>query len=510
MSATITDKFKRQVLLDLYNSFHNVGLDSGQDSDRYYVGLGRSEAWSDDNSPPSPSPSKNDIRDFQSSLQGMKRIIDLSYVVPRHNWSAGSVYTAWSNDRHSDTSIGALQEIEGSYYVITDEHNVYVCIQQGITDAGVVRNSIYKPTEVSFEPFEAGPDGYVWKFMYNVGVFNSRRYLTSEYIPVEQILDSSEGGPAGGSLSASRIAQVLIQFASIPGQVLGADIKNGGSNYSSTDVITITGDHEGDSATAYPRVDVNGSIFQVVMKDSSNSPSYNFGAGYGNRTTMSINSSTGTGAKLLPIVHLDSGGLGHDPRTDLMASALMYSVRFVGTEENVFSTTNDFRQVALIKNPMRDSLNNPDHLLSVGDSAVSAVRGSTLRKLYVGSGIDITLTDLDNTVRGASSGAVAFVDYYRTYVDSDCCDSDLNTTHNVLYVHQSDSTGYEAFEKGELVELSDAAGAATVIAHADSDIPALRYADIDAFSGEVFYVNNRLPIDRDEDQTEDIKIVIDL
>ena len=509
MSATITDKFKRQVLLDLFYSFHNVGLDSGQDSDFYYVGLGKSLQWPDDNSPPAPSPSKNDIRDFQNSLQGVKRVTDLSYVTTRHNWSAGSVYTAWNNDRHSDTTVGALREIEGPYYVMTDEHNVYVCLQQGMTDTGVVRNSIYKPTDVSYEPFEAGPDGYIWKFMYNVGVFNSRRYLTSEYIPVEQIVDSSLGGPAQGSLSASRLAQVLVQASSVPGQILGVDVKNGGSGYTSQSVIHIIGEHDGDSAQAYPRVDANGTIFQVVMKDSANSSLYNFGRGYGERTTISV-AGDGSGAKLLPIVHLDSGGLGNDPRTDLNAAALMFSVRFVGTEEDVFSTTNDFRQVALIKNPMRDSLNDSSHALSVDEYAFKEVRGNALRKLYVGAGIDETLTDLDNTVTGISSGAVASVNYYRTYVDSDCCDSALNTTHRVLYVHQTDSTGYEEFEKGETVEVSDQAGSAVIIAHADSDIPALRWSDVDASSGDLLYLDNRIPIERDEDQTEDVKIVIDL
>ena len=64
--------------------------------------------------------------------------------------------------------------------------------------------------------------------------------------------------------------------------------------------------------------------------------------------------------------------------------------------------------------------------------------------------------------------------------------------------------------KGEPVELSDGGGTASIVAHADSDMPALRWADVDAFSGEILYVDNRVPIDRDEDQTEDIKIVIDL
>ena len=508
MSATITDKFKRQVLQDLFNSFHGIGLDTGQDSDRYFVGLSRSEAWTDENAPPTPYPSKEDVREFQTSLQGIKRITDLSYVLPRHNWSAGSVYTPWSNNRHSDTTVGALKDVEGSYYVMTDEHNVYVCLQQGMTDEGVVRNSIYKPTSVALVPFEAGPDGYVWKFMYNVGVFNSRRYLTSEYIPVEQIVDSSLGGPAAGSLSASRIAQVLVQYNSIPGQILGVDIANGGSGYTTPPTITINGEG-GDSAKAYGRLDVNGSIFQVVMKDSEDAANFSFGSHYTKKTWITV--SGDGGAELVPVIHSDSGGLGFDPRTDLNAASLMYSVRIVGSEDNVFSTNNDFRQVGLIKNPMKDSVNNINWVDdSYSSRFVTAPRGSALKKLYVGSGIVAENAENDNIVTGDLTGAQAVLDYYGTYIDSDCCDSDLNVSYNVLYVHQNISTGFNAFDSAESVTLSNAGGTANIAVHDDSSIPAMQYAAVDNFSGEVLYIDNRLEIDRDPDQTEDIKIVIDL
>lgn len=159
---------------------------------------------------------------------------------------------------------------------------------------------------------------------------------------------------------------------------------------------------------------------------------------------------------------------------------------------------------------MKDSVNDSAYAGVIGDSAFTGVRGNALRKLYVGSGIDDALTNLDNTVTGVTSGAVAYLDYYDTYVDSDCCDSSLNGTHNVLYVHQTLETGFAKFHKDEAVTLSSAAGTASIIAHADSDMPALRWSDFDAFSAEVLYVDNRVSIDRDEDQTEDIKIVVDL
>jgi hypothetical protein len=511
MPATITDKYKRLMLDGMWNSFYNLGIDSGQDSDRYYIGIGRTETWSDDDNPPTPAPDQQTITTFQTGMQGVKLVTDLSYVIPRYNWSAGSVYTAWSNSVHSETTVGALNDIAGPYYVITEDQNVYLCIQQGMTDEGVVRNSIYKPDQVVVEPFEAGPDGYVWKFMYNVGVYNARRYLTSEWVPVEYIADSSQGGPASGSLSASRLAQVINQYAATPGQLLSISVDSGGSGYTSAPTVNIYGFDvdSASSAKAYAKIS-EGKVVQIIMKDSAGASGYSFGSGYDHRTYITLSGGGGSGASLSPNMHLDSGGLAFDPRNDLNASALMYTARIIGSEEEVFNINNDFRQVGLLRNPLKDSTNDSEYAGTLGDSDFVAIRGSSLRKIYVGAGIDAEKTTLDNIVTGVTSGAKAYLNYYKTYIDSDCCDSSQNTSHNVLYVHQSPTTGYGKFTKGEAVELSDGAGTATIIAHADSDMPALRWGNVDPFSGDVLYVDNRVPIDRDEDQTEDIKIVVDL
>ena len=83
-------------------------------------------------------------------------------------------------------------------------------------------------------------------------------------------------------------------------------------------------------------------------------------------------------------------------------------------------------------------------------------------------------------------------------------------SNNILYVHQTEETGFVPFNVGEAVELNFNGGIATVVGHSDSSVPALRPADVDAYSGEVMYIDNRLYIERDADQTEDIKIIIDL
>ena len=372
-------------------------------------------------------------------------------------------------------------------------------------EEGQVNNSIYKPEEIHTKPFTAGPDGYVWRFLYNVGTYNSRRYLTSEWLPVEHILDSSQGGPAADTLSASRLGQALVQLQSKEGQILSIEVDSGGIGYTSPPTVTINPDPYNaptKTASAYARIDNSGRIFQVVLKDSISDDSYSLGEGYNNKAWITVSGGGGQGASLRPAVHTEKGGLGFDPRNDLNSSSMMYSVRLIGDELKTLNIDNDFRQVGLIKNPLQDGHNL--------DSDFIDLRGNALKKLYVGGGINADFTNLDNTVTGLSSGASALLDYYSVEIDSDCCDANNNVTNNILYVHQTPETGFTPFNIGEAVELNYNGGIATVIGHSDSSVPALRPADVDAYSGEVMYIDNRLYIERDADQTEDIKIIIDL
>ena len=91
MPASITDKYKRLMLDDLWRSFHNLDVAAGSsDSDFYHIGIGRSEEWAVDETPPTPTGDLETTSTFQTGLQGVKRVSDLSYVVPRYNWSAGT------------------------------------------------------------------------------------------------------------------------------------------------------------------------------------------------------------------------------------------------------------------------------------------------------------------------------------------------------------------------------------------------------------------------------------
>jgi len=490
MAATISDKLKRDILQNIFNQYQNIGVTVG-DSDRFYMGIGRTEEWDSDAVPPIPNPSRDEELKFQETLQSIKLISDATFVVPRYNWTAGNVYEAWDNDYNSNTTIGAVGIIQNSYYVITDDNNVFVCVQQGKSDNGVDRNSLYKPTDVSGTVFAAGDDGYLWRYLYTIGAAEARKFMTSAYMPVEKILDSSQGGPATGALTSARLAQVAQQQAAKPGEILGLAVDSSGTGYTSAPTITITGVPVVGAtalttvATATARVDTNGRLFAAEMTS--------FGEGY-KVANVTITGGGGSGAVLRPIISGDSG-MGGNPIVNLNSSAIMFHTTLTGTENTDFNVANDFRQIGIIKNPLKDSA---DFGSFSGDSAVSASTAEVYKSLQLSAVSGVANIDGDQTIVQTSTNASAVVDYF-------------DAINSIAYVHQSRSTGFTAFDSTNGVTFLEGSGSvATASIVANSTGPNLRPAEAKNFSGEVIYIDNRSPITRDNEQTEDIKVVIDL
>lgn len=500
MAATITDQLKKDILENLYSQYLNDTATVG-DSDRFYVGIGRAEAWADDTLPPIPNPSSNEVLKFQETLQSIKLVSDVSYVVPRYNWTAGNQYEQWQDEFSSNTTVSASGDIQNPYYVITDDNNVFVCVQQGKTANGVVRNSTFKPTDVTGNNFAAGDDGYIWRHLFNIGAAEARKYLTSAYMPVEKLLADSVNDPRYAAFTTSRQAHWAIQEAAVPGEVIGIVVDSGGTGFTSAPTLTITGvgrDKNGivTEAEATARIDTNGNIYEVIMRahDSASAP-FRMGEGY-KQAFVTVTGGGGSGAVLRPVVSGDSG-MGGNVITSLNSSALMFHSELSGSENNDFQVTNDFRQIGIIKNPMKDSAVFGSF---TGDSAVSSQTAQAYRQLRLDSSSVSFANDIssDQTITQATSGASAILDYY-------------DATTSIAYVHQSRETGFLPFDSTNSVsflEGGSSIGTANIIVNATG--PNLRPAETDNFSGEVIYIDNRTPITRDDEQTEDIKIVIDL
>ena len=96
---------------------------------------------------------------------------------------------------------------------------------------------------------------------------------------------------------------------------------------------------------------------------------------------------------------------------------------------------------------------------------------------------------VDRTIEGATSGAKAIVDRF-------------DNSNDYVYYHQNYETGFVSFTNGENVTEVSGSGAGTL------DSPANVAGDVNPFSGDLLYIENRAAIDRAADQTEDIKLVI--
>jgi len=112
-------------------------------------------------------------------------------------------------------SPNGFQKLEDSlFYVVTDEFNVYKCLDNNRNAVSTV-----KPTSTTVDPIVLS-DGYMWKFMYNVPIALRNKFVTDDYIPV--------------------ITALRNQFYS-SGQLQTIRVDAGGSGYTSG-AITVQGD----------------------------------------------------------------------------------------------------------------------------------------------------------------------------------------------------------------------------------------------------------------------------
>ena len=136
------------------------------------------------------------------------------------------------------------QKIEDcEFYVITDDYNVYVCIDNNNNG-----KSTHKPTDIDFYS-HTYPDGYVWKFMYNVPIGLRNKFLTTSYVPVVTSIQDqfySNGniqvirvGEAGSGYTGGTISVIGDgTLESNPLYLYGTTIESGGTGYVSP-TITI-------------------------------------------------------------------------------------------------------------------------------------------------------------------------------------------------------------------------------------------------------------------------------
>lgn len=423
MPSIVTSKFR------VHNAEQFVEAFSETSNTIMYMFVGRNSAFPNDNSPPTPVNSTANVEYTPwRDMFGVKRITssDVTHAIPRYDWTSGTVYIYYDDQ---DTNL-----IESdNFYVVTDEYNVYKCLWNASGGA-----STTKPTGTSTSPFTTA-DGYIWKYMYTVTTAKAIKFLTTSYIPVQTL--TADGGES----------QWAVQTAAVDGGIHVVKVTAGGSGYGSAPSVTITGDGTGATANST----ISGGIVTAVTIT-------NPGTGY---TRASV--AFGSGAATATAIISPKGGHGANAVEELGGKYVMLNVRLDGTESNTITTSNEFRQVGIVRDP---------YAYGTSSRAVASSYRQTFR--YQLSGVSGTFNS-DETVTSGSNTA-SLVEFTSPY---------LYTT----------LPGNLAFANGASV--SGAGGATGTIA-------AISTPGLQPYTGDILYVENRVPISRASDQIEDIKLII--
>lgn len=422
------------------NNAGNFRDDVGTDSTYLYIG--RSQAWpSSDTAIATPVDTVFDKNNVHQNMIALKKVAqsDVSHCITRYNWLSGTTYVAY------DDQLDTLSTSQ--YYVITDELNVYKCLQAG-TGASVV-----KPTGQTTNAANAvESDGYVWKFMATLSGTQATKFLTNSFVPVN-IITSNDGS-----------LQFDVQTNAQNGSIHRVKISAGGSGYTSTPTVTITGD--GSSATAAATV-VGGVVTGITMS--------NIGTGY-NQAVVTITGGGGTGATARAIIS-PPGGHGANMADELGAFFVMCNINLDSDEgSGDFPIDNDFRQLGLIRNPF-----NFGTTTAATASTLQATRSLVYGSLAGGS------FAVDEIITGGTSGAKAYV-------------TSIDTGTSTIRYHQDDTTGFGTFQSSETI---------SNVSSVTATISSLGNPEVEKFSGEVLYIENRSAVARANSQIEDIKLVLE-
>lgn len=449
MPAIITSSLRKQIARDFFDGF-TAG------SSLYYISIGRSQLWDSSDTTPVPVDTPATIQDVRDNMQSVKKVQGTSLVVPRYNWTSGTVY-----NQFDDTVQGIPNP---PYYVKTDNNQVFICYETGRDSDGTVQPSIVEPAYSNLHPFRLS-DGYVWKFLFTISAERSNNFMAANFMPVEKIasIDSNSTG--------IETRQFQVQEHSQAGEIVNITLIDGGAGYTTTRPTVNIVSPSGGGAAATAHIDSALGIVTHITMDPDSSR-LTLGSAYFAHPTITLTGgSPSTAATARAVLGPDSG-FGSDPREDLAAQALMFNTKMEGDDSDLI-TGQDFRQVSLVKDPRQRN-----------GVVFTDLTGNTMDKMTLGT--ITTAFTRDKVLLGATTLANANV----VHIDS-----------NEIYYTQTNQTGFTTFQDGE--NLSETTGAGVGII--DSALIRPKY---DRETGEILFIDNRAAVLRDPSQAEDVKIII--
>jgi len=484
MAAIITNKFRINNAEQFVESF------SETNNTTYYLFIGRSHSWASDvdaqgntinegtdASPPTPNDDVTSEFYNYDDMLGAKLIAstDVTHCIPRRNWATGTTYDHYEHNISSTNTAnsGATNLFDSTFVVINSVFAVYKVIDNDGNTASTV-----EPTSTSNSIFTTS-DGYKWKYMYSLTSAETLNFMSTDFMHVST--DST------------------VSTAAVNGALDTIEIVAGGSSYNTSSGSTISAiPIRGDGANGVASVVISsGAVATASITTAGTGYTYAY-----IRSTDIIAATNaggaGSGANLNVIIP-PKGGHGANAVKELGGFYVMMNKSLVGIEgTSDIGVTNDFRRIGLLKDPT-----------NFGTTTVASA--STRRQLFaaVFSSVSGTFT-ADEEINQATTGAVGKV-------------VEFDATNKILYFYQTRFPDVGTATTGNLVAFSGAnaitgqtsSAAATPNTSSSATVNAVVFSsgysnpELAYDSGDMIYVEERSPITRASDQTENIKLIVE-
>ena len=471
MPAIVTNKFRLNNAEQFYESFSEA-------STSYYLFVGRPQPWTittpfgggTDSAPPTPLDNVDDEFMYYRDMQAAKRITsaDIQYAVPRHTWTTATIYDYYRGDygaQWSSTTTDIVKTVNAGtnlwasttlFYVISSLNNVYKCMWN---NAGVA--STVEPTGTSNAELTTA-DGYVWKYMYTLTTAQVADFLTADFMPVT--------------------TDATVSAAAVDGAIRLYTVQRGGSGYTAGTFTAVP--INGDGASATVTVVISGGAVTSVTSTVA-------GTGY-TFATCDVDAISGVGtpttsAIVTPIIG-PKGGQGFNAVDELGGFYVMTNTSIASTEGGGdFVVDQDFRRVGIVLNPTNYGT----------DTVATASTLSALKSMTFDASPTPGTFVHDEIITGGTSGAKGKVVHW-------------DSTTRILKYIQTQWTGLETtgVDKNKLTAFA-VAEVVTGAGSATGTIGSLTNPEVKYYSGKSIYAEDRSPITRATDQTENIKLIVE-
>jgi len=476
--------------------------------------ISRIEGFPDDLNPPTPVDTIQD-NDYEAwrNMIALKKITssDAKEAIVRHNWTSGTVYHEYQTN---DSNLYA-----NTFYAMTTDFNVYKVLFNN--NGG---QSTVQPTGTSTNIVKTS-DGYMWKYMYTIDSADVTKFVTTTFIPVQNsttvaaaavngaidVVDMNANGTgyrsntgtfatvsdgstftlqatASGTDDFYNNGTIYIQAGKGAGQlreitdytgstrtptinVAFNPVPNTTSTYWIGPKIEVLGDGN-QEFLAYANNVAGGQIRTIEVIESGNNYSY---------ANVVITGAGGAGSGATANAYIAPyGGHGSHPARELGATSVVLSTQLSGNVSNTFVTNNDFRILGIVRDPI---------LRSTGVAATGQQYDQSYKLTLTSVSGDFQGDEIIVSNRNATGRVIRFAN------------TNAARTSGVLLLQTVRPNPNGNF----FLATETITGNVTSVT---ATIASVEEQPLTPFTGEILYRENRQPVVRSADQTEDIKLVI--